>query len=196
MRLDISPDDLSILLERTEGWPAGLYLAALSLRNREDKHGFIASFGGSDRYIVDLLGEEVMASLPGEVREFLLKSSVLRRLTGSLCDAVVGREGSGNVLRGLARSNLFVVSLDGQGDWYRYHQLFSEFLFYELVSSRPNLVPILRGRASSWLESMGFIDGAVRHAIAAEDHERAGLRSEEHTSELQSRQYIVCRLLL
>jgi LuxR family maltose regulon positive regulatory protein len=180
MRLDISPDDLSILLERTEGWPAGLYLAALSLRNREDRHDFMASFGGSDRYIVDLLGEEVMASLPEEVREFLLKSSVLRRMTGSLCDAVMCREGSGNVLRELARSNLFVVSLDGQGDWYRYHQLFSEFLYYELVSSQPDLVPILRGRASRWLEGMGFIDGAIRHAIAAEDHERAGLLVARH----------------
>ena len=180
MRLDIAPDDLSVLLERTEGWPAGLYLAALSLRNREDKHGFIASFGGSNRYIVDLLGEEVMASLPEEVREFLLKSSVLRRMTSSLCDAVVGREGSGNVLRELARSNLFVVSLDGQGEWYRYHQLFSEFLFYELVSSRPDLVPILCGRASRWLELIGFIDGAVRYAIAAEDHERAGLLVAHH----------------
>jgi len=174
MRLGVSPDDLSVLLEHTEGWPAGLYLAALSLRNREDKHDFIASFGGSNRYIVDLLGEEVMASLPEEVREFLLKTSVLRRMTGSLCDAVVDREGSGNVLRELARSNLFVVSLDGQGEWYRYHQLFSEFLFYELVSSRPDLVPVLRSRASSWLEGMGFIDSAVRHAIAAEDQERAG----------------------
>jgi LuxR family transcriptional regulator, maltose regulon positive regulatory protein len=180
MGLDISPDDLSILLERTEGWPAGLYLAALSLRSREDKHDFIASFGGSDRYIVDLLGEEVMASLSEEKREFLLKSSVLRRMTGSLCDAVVGREGSGNVLRELARSNLFVVSLEGQGEWYRFHHLFSEFLFYELVSSRPDLVPVLYGRASSWLEGMGFIESAVRYAIAAEDHERAGLLVAHH----------------
>ena len=180
VRLDISPDDLSTLLEHTEGWPAGLYLAALSLRNREDKHDFIASFGGSDRYIVDLLGEEVMASLSEEKREFLLKTSVLSRMTGPLCDAVVGREGSGNVLRELAHSNLFVVALDGQGEWYRYHQLFSEFLFYELVSSRPHLVPILRGRASSWLEVMGFIEGAVRYAIAAEDYERAGLLVAHH----------------
>jgi LuxR family maltose regulon positive regulatory protein len=180
MRLGVSPDDLSVLLEHTEGWPAGLYLAALSLRNREDKHDFIASFGGSNRYIVDLLGEEVMASLSEEVREFLLKTSVLRRMTGSLCDAVVGREGSGNVLRELARSNLFVVSLDGQGEWYRYHQLFSEFLFYELVSSRPDLVPILRSRASRWMEDVGFIDSAVRHAIAAEDYERAGLLVAHH----------------
>jgi LuxR family maltose regulon positive regulatory protein len=121
-----------------------------------------------------------MARLPEEMREFLLKSSVLRRMTGSLCDAVVGREGSGNVLRDLAHSNLFVVSLDGQGEWYRYHHLFSEFLFYELVSSRPHLVPILRSRASSWLEGRGFIDGAVRYAVAAEDYERAGLLVAHH----------------
>jgi len=180
MQLDVSPEDLSVLLERTEGWPAGLYLAAISLRNKEDKHDFIASFGGSDRYIVDLLGEEVMARLPEETREFLLKSSVLRRMTGSLCDAVVGREGSGIILRELTRSNLFVVSLDGQGEWYRYHQLFSEFLFYELASSQPHLVPILRESASNWMEDAGFIEGAVRYAVAAENYERAGLLVAHH----------------
>jgi LuxR family maltose regulon positive regulatory protein len=180
MGLDISPEDLSVLLERTEGWPAGLYLAALSLRNMEDRHDFIASFGGSDHYIVDLLGEEVMARLSEEMREFLLRTSILRRMTGTLCDAVVGREGSGDVLRELARSNLFVVSLSGQGEWYRYHQLFSEFLFYTLASSRPDLVPILCGRASSWLEGVGAIEGAVRYAIAAEDYERAGLLVTHH----------------
>ena len=180
MQLDVSSDDLSVLLERTEGWPAGLYLAATSLRNKEDKHDFIASFGGSDRYVVDLLGEEVMVRLPEEMREFLLKSSVLRRMTGPLCDAVVGMEGSGNILRELARSNLFVVSLDWQGEWYRYHQLFSEFLFYELMSSRPHLVPILRERASSWMEGAGFIEGAIRYAVTAENYERAGLLVAHH----------------
>src|SRR3712207_3784956 len=180
MGLEIDSNDLSVLLKRTEGWPAGLYLAALSLRNREDNHDFIASFGGSDNYIVELLGEEVMARLPEEMREFLLRTSVLRRMTGPLCDAVVGRKGSGNVLRELAHSNLFVVAQDGQGEWYRYHQLFSEFLFYELVSSRPHLVPILRGRASSWLEGIGYIEGAVRYAVAAEDYERAGLLVAHH----------------
>ena len=110
MGLDIGPDDLSVLLERTEGWPAGIYLASLSLQNKEDKHAFIESFGGSNRYIVGLLGEEVLAHLPEDVRRFLLETSVLRAMTGPLCDAVTGREGSARLLRDLARSNLFVVS--------------------------------------------------------------------------------------
>jgi LuxR family maltose regulon positive regulatory protein len=126
--LDIGLDNLSVLLERTEGWPAGIYLASLSLRMREDMHAFIASFGGSNRYVVDLLGEEVLAGLREEVREFLLTTSVLEKMTGSLCDSVVGREGSAGLLRELARRNLFVVPLDERGEWYRYHYLLSELL--------------------------------------------------------------------
>jgi ATP/maltotriose-dependent transcriptional regulator MalT len=180
MGLDIGPDDLSVLLERTEGWPAGIYLASLSLQNKEDKHAFIESFRGSDRYIVSLLGEEVLACLPEEVKLFLLETSVLRTMTGPLCDAVTGREGSARLLRELARSNLFVVSLDDQGEWYRYHHLFSELLLYELKSSRPDLVPTLRRRAGVWLEDEGFFEGAIRLAIAATDYERVGLLIARH----------------
>jgi LuxR family maltose regulon positive regulatory protein len=172
MDLDIGADELSVMLERTEGWPAAIYLAGLSLQGGKDAHAFIESFGGSSRYIVDLLGEEVLAGLPEETRDFLLRTSILRRMTGPLCDAVVGRKGSGNVLRELARSNLFVVPLDGQGEWYRYHHLFSDLLLYELKSSRPELVPALHGRASAWCEGVGLIEPAMRHAIAAADHER------------------------
>jgi LuxR family transcriptional regulator, maltose regulon positive regulatory protein len=175
MGLDISPDDLSVLLERTEGWPAGIYLASLSLQDKVDKRGFIASFRGNNRYIVGLLGEEVLAGLTEEVRQFLLMTSVLRTMTGPLCDAVVGREGSAKLLRELARSNLFVVSLDEQDEWYRYHHLFSELLLYELGRIRPDLVPILRRRASVWLEGAGFFEGAIRLAIVAADYQRVGL---------------------
>jgi LuxR family maltose regulon positive regulatory protein len=159
MGLDIGPDDLSVLLERTEGWPAGIYLASLSLQNKEDKHAFIESLRGSDHYIVGLLGEEVLSGLSEEVRRFLLETSVLRTMTGPLCDAVTGKEGSAGLLRELTRSNLFVVSLDEQGERYRYHHLFSELLLYELKSSRPDLVPTLRRRASVWLEDAGFFGG-------------------------------------
>jgi LuxR family transcriptional regulator, maltose regulon positive regulatory protein len=172
MGLDIGADELAVMLERTEGWPAAIYLAGLSLRGSKDAHAFIESFGGSSRYIVDLLGEEVLAGLPEETRDFLLRTSILRRMTGPLCDAVVGRKGSGKVLRELARSNLFVVPLDGQGEWYRYHHLFSDLLLYELKSSRPELVPALHDRASAWCEGAGLIEPAMRHAIAAADHER------------------------
>src|SRR5215211_7646041 len=170
MGLEIGLDDLSVLLERTEGWPAGIYLASLSLQNKEDKHAFIESFRGSNRYIVGLLGEEVLAHLSEDMRQFLLRTSVLRRLTGPLCDVVAGRGDSANLLRELAHSNLFVVSLDEQDEWYRYHHLFSELLLYELKSSSPDLEPILRRRASTWLEDAGFFEGAVRQAFEAGDY--------------------------
>ena len=175
MGLGIGPDDLSMLLESTEGWPAGIYLASLSLQNKEDKHAFIESYGGSNRYIVGLLGEEVLAGLTEEVRQFLLETSVLRTMTGPLCDAVTGREDSSRVLRELVSSNLFVVPLDEEGEWYRYHHLFSDLLLYELKSSRLDLVPTLRKRAGVWLEDAGFFGAAVRQAIAATDYERAGM---------------------
>jgi LuxR family transcriptional regulator, maltose regulon positive regulatory protein len=180
MGLDIGPDDLRLLFERTEGWPAAIYLASLSLQQREDRHAFIVAFKGSDRYIVDLLAEEVLAGVQEDVKEFLLRTSILRRLTGPLCDAVVNREGSGKLLHELARSNLFLVPLGERGEWYRYHHLFSQFLVYELESGSPELVPILYGRASAWLEGEGFFDGAIRHAVAATDYERAGLLVARH----------------
>jgi LuxR family transcriptional regulator, maltose regulon positive regulatory protein len=126
LRLDISYDDLLVVLDRTEGWPAGIYLAALSLREKRDTRAFVESFRGSDRYIVDLLAEEILGALPEEVREFLLRTSILESMSGPLCDAVVGREGSGYLLRELAHANLFVVPLSEDGEWYRYHNLFAE----------------------------------------------------------------------
>src|SRR5215211_5659686 len=180
MELGIGADDITVLVERTEGWPAGIYLASLSLRDKEDKHSFVGSFGGSDRYVVGLLGEEVLAGLDEHVRRFLLETSVLRRLTGPLCDAVTGGEGSARLLRDLAASNLFVVALDEQGEWYRYHHLLSELLLYELGSTEPGLVATLRGRASEWLEGEGYVEGAIRQATEAEDHERVGLLIARH----------------
>jgi LuxR family maltose regulon positive regulatory protein len=173
MGLEIGPDDLSVLMWRTEGWPAGIYLAALSLQSQEDKHAFIATFGGSNRYVVELLGEEVLAGLPEEDRTFLLMTSVLRRITGSLCDAVVEREDSRERLRELSHANLFIIPLDEEGEWYRYHHLFSDLLLFELKRSHPELVPVLHERASAWLEGEGFFDSAIRHAIAATNYERA-----------------------
>jgi LuxR family transcriptional regulator, maltose regulon positive regulatory protein len=180
MALDIGPDELEVLLERTEGWPAGIYLASLSLQNKEDKYAFIESFRGSNRYIVGLLGEEVLANLTEEVRQFLLRTSVLRTMTGPLCDAVTGRKDSAVRLRELARSNLFVVSLDEQGEWYRYHHLFCELLLYELKSSQLDLVPTLRERASVWLEGAGHFEGAIRQSSEAGDYERVGLLIARH----------------
>ena len=178
--LGLDPDDVAALLERTEGWPAGLYLAFLSLRNKEDKHVFIQSFRGSNRYVVGLLGEEVLAYLSEDVRQFLLRTSVLRRLTGPLCDAVTGRQDSAKLLRELTHSNLFVVSLDDQDEWYRYHHLFCELLLYELKSSQPEFEPELRVRASAWLEDAGLFEGAVWQAFEAGDYGFAGTLIARH----------------
>ena len=174
LQLHLGPEDLAVLLDRTEGWPAGIYLAVLSLEGKEDVHDAIASFGGSNRYILDLLGEEVLARLPEDERLFMLETSVLGKMTGPLCDAVVGGEGSGALLERLARSNLFVVPLDDHGGWYRYHHLFAELLIYELKGRRPDLLPVLNARASAWFEKEGMFESAIRHAIAAADHERTG----------------------
>jgi LuxR family maltose regulon positive regulatory protein len=181
LHLRVGPDDLSVLLDRTEGWPAGIYLAVLSMEGKEEeRHDFIESFGGSNRYILDLLGEEVLAGLPDEQKEFMLRTSVLSKMSGSLCDAVMGREGSGLLLGELARSNLFVVPLDDQGGWYRYHHLFSDLLHYELKISWPDLEHILHGRASAWFDEAGLFESAIRHAIAATDYERAGALISRH----------------
>ena len=177
--LNISRADLAALLERTEGWPAGIYLATLSMRGK-DPHAFVDSLRGSSHYIVDLLAEEVLPTFSEEQRDFLLRTSVLEKMSGSLCDEVVGMEGSGKLLRELGYSNLFVVPIDEEGGWYRYHQLFSDFLLYELKNILPKLEPILHGRASAWFEREGLVEDAVRHAIAAGAYERAGLLIARH----------------
>jgi LuxR family maltose regulon positive regulatory protein len=128
MALDLSPEDVAALEQRTEGWIAGLRLAALSVQGREDAHGFVAAFAGDNRYIVDFLVEEVLHRQPEPVRRFLLQTSILDRLTGSLCDAVTDGEGGRAVLEMLERRNLFVVPLDDQRRWFRYHHLFADVL--------------------------------------------------------------------
>jgi LuxR family maltose regulon positive regulatory protein len=180
LRLHVGPEDLAVLLDRTEGWPAGIYLAVLSLEGKQDVHASITSFGGSNRYILDLVGEEVLAGLPGDEKRFMLQTSVLRRMTGPLCDAVVGGKGSGVLLDRLARSNLFVVPLDDHGGWYRYHHLFAELLTYELMGSNPDLLPLLHGRASVWFDRAGMYESAIQHALAGEDYERAGILISRH----------------
>src|SRR5215216_605084 len=173
--LDIDPGDLHALFERTEGWPAAIYLAALSLRGKKDIHAFIESFRGSNRFIFELLAEEILATLSDEERDFLLQSSILKRLSASLCEVVTGTKNSGRLLRELEHSNLFVVPLDDHGEWYRYHQLFIEFLRYELSNTRPQLVPVLHKRASEWFEKAGLVEEAINHAFTADAFARAGL---------------------
>lgn len=174
MGLRLSADDIAALEVRTEGWIAGLQLAAVSMRGRDDVSTFIDAFAGSHRFVLDYLAEEVLQQLPEDIRGFLLHTSVLERMTGPLCDAVTGmNEGGGRVLESLERANLFVVPLDDRREWYRYHRLFAEVLQSRLRHEEPDLVPGLHHAASQWFEQHDLPDEAVRHALAAGDVERA-----------------------
>lgn len=169
----LSARDIEVLEARTEGWIAALQLAALSLQGREDVSSFIAQFAGTDRYLVDYLVEEVLSHQPEPVRDFLLQTSVLDRLTGALCDALTGRDDGSLMLTTLERTNLFLVPLDDRREWYRYHHLFADVLRARLLAEQPDLVPLLHQRASRWYEAHDSAEEAVRHALAARDFDRA-----------------------
>jgi LuxR family maltose regulon positive regulatory protein len=173
MDLDLTPSEVAALEARTEGWIAGLQLAALSIQGRGDAAGFIASFAGDDRYIVDYLVEEVLQRQTERVRSFLLQTSILNRLSGPLCDAVTGQDDGKAMLEALDRGNLFVVPLDDQRRWYRYHHLFADVLVAHLTHEQPDQVPELHRRASVWYEQNGTRSDAIRHALAAADYARA-----------------------
>jgi LuxR family maltose regulon positive regulatory protein len=171
--LDIAPQDIAALEERTEGWIAALQLAALSMQGRSDIGGFIAGFAGDDRYIVDYLVEEVLQRQPEQVRTFLLRTCVLERLSGPLCDAVTGEPGGKAMLEALDRANLFLVPLDDGRHWYRYHHLFADMLRAHLFDERPDEITDLHRRAGQWYDQHGQPVPAVRHALAAGDPELA-----------------------
>ncbi|MDQ3531114.1 MAG: LuxR C-terminal-related transcriptional regulator [Actinomycetota bacterium] len=173
MGLRLSTNDVDALETRTEGWVAGLQLAALSLQNREDASAFIGAFTGSHRFVIDYLVEEVLQQQPDDVRDFLLDTAVLDRLTGALCDALTGRGDGTGMLETLERANLFVVPLDDQRKWYRYHHLFADVLRARMLSKQPERVSVLHQLASAWYERNNFPEDAVRHALAAGDFERA-----------------------
>ena len=173
MGFQLAEHDIAALETRTEGWIAGLQLAALSMQGRKDIAGFISAFAGSHRYIVDYLTEEVLHQQSEQVRTFLLQTSLLERMTGSLCDVVTGQSGSQTMLEQLEQANLFLLPLDDERSWYRYHHLFAEALRFRLTPAHPDLLPILHQRASAWFEHHGFIPEAVNHALAAHDFERA-----------------------
>jgi len=173
MGLVLTAQDVAALEGRTEGWIAALQLAALSMQGRADIAGFIAGFAGDDRYIIDYLVEEVLQRQPDNVRSFLLKTSILSRLSGSLCDAVTGQDGGKPMLEALDRGNLFLVQLDDRRQWYRYQHLFGDVLRAHLLDEQPDRVHELHLRASDWYERNGERSEAIRHALAAEDFERA-----------------------
>jgi LuxR family maltose regulon positive regulatory protein len=193
MGLHLDVESVSALEVRTEGWIAGLQMAALSMHKHEDIGGFIAGFSGTNRYILDYLLEEVLSSQSPKIQRFLLLTSVLERLTAPLCDALLanddgvmdqgddpafGRESlsagqSGAILEFMERANLFLMPLDEERIWYRYHHLFSDLLRARLVEFQPELIPQLHLRASVWFEQNDLVLEAIRHSLSIQDHERS-----------------------
>lgn len=179
MSLDLDPAHVAALEHRTEGWAAGLQLAALSARGRTGAGdsggvaGFVDAFTGSHRFVLDYLVEEVLNSQPDDVRRFLLDTSVLQQLTGALCDALTGRDDGRQMLELLERANLFVIALDDQRQWYRYHHLFADALRSRLLAQHPDRVPELHRAATRWHAEHGVLADAVQYAIAGEDFDHA-----------------------
>lgn len=165
--LGLPAEMVSRVYERTEGWAAGLYLAVLSMRGREDVSGFIESFAGSDRRVVDYLSAEVIAELPEEEVDFLLRTGVLDRLCAPLCEAVTGAGNARAMLDRIERSNYFLIPLDPSHDWYRYHHLFGELLRHELARRQPESVVELHHRAGRWFLDVGLVSEAIGHLTSA-----------------------------
>jgi LuxR family maltose regulon positive regulatory protein len=173
MGLNLSPENIIALEARTEGWIAGLQLAALSMQGQKDAASFIQSFTGSHRFILDYLVEEVLQRQQEHVSNFLLHTSILDQLCGPLCDAITGQMDGKEMLKALEQGNLFVIPLDAQRQWYRYHHLFADVLQEHLKGTQPERVSVLHRRASEWYEKNGLPHDAIRHALAAGDFARA-----------------------
>jgi LuxR family maltose regulon positive regulatory protein len=172
--LSLEPEDAIKLRDRTEGWAAGLYLAALSLRVAEDRSSFVDDFAGDDRNVVDYLGSEVLAAQPQRLREVLLRTSILERFCAPLVEAVTGASDGAGLLREIERANLFLVPLDTRREWFRYHHLFQQLLRLELSFAEPDAEPELHRRAAAWHLEAGNVPEGIRHTIAAGDTETAG----------------------
>lgn len=173
MGLALSATDIEALETRTEGWIAGLQLAALSMRERSDIGGFIEAFAGSHRFVIDYLGEEVLQRQPAHVRDFLLRTAFLDRLSGPLCEAVSGCADGRALLESLERNNLFVVPLDDTREWYRYHHLFADVLRARSAREDHARVFVLHRLASAWHDRNAIPEGAIRHSLAARDYDVA-----------------------
>jgi LuxR family maltose regulon positive regulatory protein len=174
MDLNLSTEDVAALDERTEGWVAALQLAALSMKGRSDIAGFVKGFTGSHVYIAEYLVEEVLKSQPEDVQGFLLKTSILERLNAGLCEAITGCENGQSVLMDLYRANLFLIPLDDEQKWYRYHRLFADLLTYRLKQTlQANEILKLHSLASAWLAQNDLLDEAIHHALMGKDYERA-----------------------
>ncbi|MDX6393744.1 MAG: hypothetical protein QOJ73_4807 [Streptosporangiaceae bacterium] len=167
--VELSEADLANLVERTEGWPAGVYLAALSLHGHSSPGAFVRQFTGDNRFIVDFLAEEVLSRQPAQIRQFLARTAVLDRFCAPLCEAVTGSANAAEILDVVERDNLFLVPLDDDRQWYRYHHLFAQVLCSHLARTEPAIVPTLHQRASAWHRQSGSAEEAIDHALAARD---------------------------
>ncbi len=213
MDIQVSPEDISALETRTEGWIAGIQLAAIAIQSHLSKQGvddastFIKAFTGSHRYIFDYLTDEVLGQQEPYIQDFLLKTSILKRLSASLCDALLINEAQKSasdqtvdhppltqlhspaqtILEMLETANLFIIPLDHKRAWYRYHHLFADLLHHRLRQLYPALEPDLHRRASQWYEAAGFLPEAIEHALSAQDYERAAALIEQIAYEMTSR---------
>jgi LuxR family maltose regulon positive regulatory protein len=180
MALDLTPEDVAALEQRTEGWIVGLQMAALSLQGREDRSSFVQAFTGSHRFVLDYLIGEVLERQTPATQDFLLETSMLEQMTASLCEAVTGEATGQATLLQLEQSNLFVVPLDDERRWYRYHHLFGDLLRARLIQTRPDLVPTLQRRASDWYAQNELFAEAMRAAVAAGDIEQVARLAEDN----------------
>jgi LuxR family transcriptional regulator, maltose regulon positive regulatory protein len=181
--LDLSPEAVAALQGRTEGWAVGLQLAALSLRERPNPDAFLEAFTGTHRYVLDYLSEEVVERQPHDVSRFLLQTSILDRLSGSLCDAVTRDSNGQEMLEWIERANLFLVPLDHERRWYRFHHLFRDLLRARLRRGGPDQISELNRRAASWCEEQGLLDDAIRYALGSGDGPWAARLVEQHLDE-------------
>ena len=172
---EMTTQGVGALHEKTEGWPAGLYISALALRGADDADQAVREFTGADRVLTDYVAEEILATLGEDDVDFLLSTSALTRLSGDLCDEVLGVTGSGARLARLTRDNWFVIPMDHHGGWYRYHHLFGEVLQGEMHARAPMVVHRVAGQASAWFEQRGELEAAVEHALVAHDEHAAAL---------------------
>ena len=176
LALGLKPEDVDRLVERMDGWPAGLYLTALSLRRAADRHALVTDLGASSRHLIDFLETEVLQAHDPPMQALMLRCSILERLSGPLCDAVLEQQHSGPMLDALSSSNLFLISVDDEGGWYRFHPLFAQLLRVELERREPGTAPALHRRAYAWHRDHGMTGEAIAHAIEAGAHaEAAGL---------------------
>lgn len=184
MALTLAPSDIAALQDKTEGWIVGLQLASLSLRDRPDPAATIAGFGGTHRHLLSYLTEEVLDRQQPHIQRFLLETSILDELTGDLCDAVTGGANGRFLLEQLYSDNLFLIPLDGEQKWYRYHHLFQELLHDQLRADKTNDIPALHRRAGEWYAQAGSPTHAIQHAIAGADYEKTIALIEEHSMDM------------